>query len=75
MTPYRDVAGNSGVESYDVGMGYIDVEFKDGAAYRYTNASAGFGNVAEMVRLARAGVGLNSFINTNVRKSYSTKLR
>jgi hypothetical protein len=73
MTPYRDV--ESGVAAYDIGQSHIDVQFKDGSVYRYTSLSAGRANIDEMARLARAGDGLNTFINQVVRKRYSARLR
>lgn len=75
MTPYRDWDHNSGVSAYDLGPSHIDVQFKDGAVYRYTNFSAGAGNIATMAQLARAGDGLNAFINSHVRHRYAQKLR
>ncbi len=75
MTPYRDWDRDSGVRAYDIGQSHIDVEFKDGAMYRYTSLSAGQGNLDEMARLARAGEGLNSFINRVVKRLYSARIR
>lgn len=75
MTPYRDWDHDSGVRSFDVGESHIDVQFKDGAVYRYTIASAGQANIQQMVRLARSGDGLNAFITKVVKRQYSAKLR
>ena len=75
MTRYANLGGDSGIASYDLGAGNIVVHFQGGSAYRYTNASAGTGNIAEMRRLASAGRGLNSFINTQVKYGYESKLR
>lgn len=75
MVPYRDVDGDSGVSAYEVGSDFIRVQFRDGAVYLYTYSSAGQGNIETMKRLAAAGDGLNGFINTHVRKSYSRKER
>lgn len=74
MTPYRDWDHDSGVKAYEIGQAYIDVQFKDGSAYRYTSLSAGQSNIDEMARLARAGEGLNSFINRVVKKGFSARL-
>jgi hypothetical protein len=74
MTPYRDWDQNSGVKAYEIGPTHIDVKFKDNSVYRYTFASAGAVNIEQMARLARAGDGLNKFINKVVRKRYSEKL-
>lgn len=75
MTPYRDWDHNSGVRAYDIGQSHIDVEFKDGAAYRYTALSAGQANLEHMARLASAGDRLNAFINRVVKRRYSIRLR
>ena len=75
MTPYRDWDHDSGVRAYDIGHSHIDVQFKDGAVYRYTSLSAGQVNLDHMAQLARAGEGLNAFINRVVRRRYSARLR
>ncbi|SLN35686.1 hypothetical protein AQS8620_01256 [Aquimixticola soesokkakensis] len=74
MTPYRDWDNDSGVKAYDIGQSHIDVQFKGGAVYRYTSLSAGQQNLDHMARLARAGNGLNNFINRVVKKRYSARL-
>ena len=75
MNHYQNRGGNSGVAAYEIGPDSITVQFKDGAVYLYTNASAGSANIEQMKQLAIAGVGLNSFISTTVRKAYASKLR
>jgi hypothetical protein len=75
MEHYKNIGGDSGVAGYEIGQGSITVQFKDGAAYLYTNQSAGSANIAEMQRLAIVGQGLNSFISRIVRKNYAQKLR
>jgi hypothetical protein len=72
---YQNRGGDSGVAGYEFGADYIRVQFKDGAIYLYTHASAGAQNIEQMKRLAEAGQGLNSFISTTVRKSYASKER
>ena len=52
----------------------MDVAFKDGAIYRYTALSAGQANLDRMIVLARAGDGLNQYINRAVKKRYSERL-
>ena len=74
MERYKNLGGQSGVDSYEIAPDSITVKFKDGAVYLYTNASAGVQNIEKMKALAVAGRGLNSFINTTVRKSYASKL-
>ncbi len=75
MQRYTDNDGDSGVAAYEIGSDSITVQFKDGATYLYTNASAGSSNIQTMKSLAASGDGLNSFINRNVKKGYARKLR
>lgn len=65
MKRYRNLSGKSGVVAYDDPPGAILVRFTQGETYRYTDASAGPGAVAEMQRLARAGRGLSGYIARN----------
>lgn len=74
MKTYKDLGGDSGVAAYDYGSDWIQIEFKTGSIYEYTNASAGQGNIESMKKFANSGDGLNSFINKNVRKLYSKKI-
>ena len=75
MEHYKNLGGDSGVVAYEIGLGSIMVQFKDGSVYLYTNQSAGAASIAEMQRLAKAGQGLNSFISRVVKKGYVRKLR
>lgn len=78
MERYRNLNGDSGIAFYAIGDDHIWIEFASGSPYRkyrYTNASAGTGNIAHMKQLATEGRGLNSFINKNprVRKGYDKR--
>ena len=75
MEPYREWDNDSGVRAFEISEGQIDIQFKTGAVYRYTSTSVGSANLDQMVALARAGEGLNSFINRVVKKRYSSRLR
>lgn len=75
MIQYKNLRGDSGVYAYEIGNDFIKVQFRDGSIYLYNNASAGSSNISQMKMLALGGSGLNSFINTNVRKRYASKLR
>lgn len=75
MERYRNVDGDSGVSAYEVGADFIRIQFSTGATYLYTDDSAGAANIEQMKILAREGNGLNSFINTRVRKLYARKER
>ena len=64
MRPYRNLSGESGVRAYDMGPGFIEVEFHDrDKPYRYSSRGVGRENVEEMKRLALAGRGLSTFIS------------
>lgn len=75
MTTYKNLSGNSGVQSYELGEDRITVQFKDGSQYLYTYNSAGSSNIEEMKQLAESGRGLNSFIKRYVNNKYERKLR
>lgn len=74
MPLYRNINGDSGVYSYELGLGSITVQFDHGGSYLYTNASSGASHISEMQRLAQSGDGLNSYINRHVSKNYAQKL-
>ena len=75
MERYKNLGGDSGVVAYENGPDFIRVQFSDGAIYLYTYLSASSQNIEYMKQLARNGQGLNSFINTTVRKAYAQKER
>lgn len=75
MERYRNIIGDSGVSAYEIGADFIRVQFSTGATYLYTYSSAGSVNIEQMKVLAQKGDGLNSFINTRVRKLYARKER
>lgn len=75
MTPYKNLGGDSGISSYEIGDDYIKVEFNDSSIYLYNYVSAGEDNIEQMKQLAEAGEGLNSFINKHVKNKYAEKLR
>ena len=74
MQSYMDRNGDSGVSAYEIGSDSITVQFKDGATYLYTNASAGRENIEVMKRLADSGDGLNAYINRVVKKGYASRI-
>lgn len=73
MERYKNRNGNSNIAAYEIGVNFIKVKFNDGAVYLYNYASTGAANIAHMIRLAREGSGLNSFISRVVRKNYYLK--
>ena len=75
MERYKNAGGNSGIFGYEIGSDFIRVQFQDGAIYLYTYASAGEDAIEAMKQLARAGQGLNGFINRNVYRAYERRER
>jgi hypothetical protein len=69
---YRDIDGDSGVTHFEIGPNWIKVWFNTNW-YLYTYASAGLQNIEQMKKLAKAGDGLNAFINKYVKKRYESK--
>ncbi len=75
MERYANRGGDSNVAAYEIDATSVSVQFNDGSVYLYTYQSAGAGNIEQMKQFARAGQGLNSFIQRAVRKAYARKLR
>jgi len=75
MKSYRDMKGDSGISAYESGDGWIDVQFKGGHTYRYRAVDIGSASVRTMQRLAEAGDGLNTYINTHpaVKEGFSDR--
>lgn len=71
FVPYKDIDGDSNVNSYEIGPDYIAVIF-NGAnkVYRYSYARAGQIHVENMKRLAETGDGLNAYIKKYCNKLY-----
>ena len=62
---YADVDRDSGVVAFQVLDNSISVRFQDGSVYTYRSPPNHSSTIQTMVRLARAGEGLNAFINRN----------
>jgi len=74
MPIYKDIDGDSGVHSYDIGDGSIIVTFSKGGSYLYNGSAPGPAHVNAMIDLAQSGNGLNAYINKHVRGNYAAKL-
>lgn len=74
MQSYSNLGGDSGIIGFHIDGDSIIVYFNDGASYLYNYEVTGRDNVEHMKVLAKAGQGLNSFINRNIRKAYAAKL-
>jgi len=67
---------NAGVQNYESVEGGIILEFGDSDfRYLYNSAKPGADHVAEMIRLARSGQGLTTYVNQHVRDNYAAKFR
>lgn len=75
MQRYANRSGSSGVRAFELGPGWILVEFTEGSVYRYDAQTPGAPVVAEMQRLARAGEGLSTYISRQVQGRFARKLR
>lgn len=73
MKKYRGKDGDSGIEAYACGPGWIEVRFRRGGTYRYDSRHPGAGHVLQMQRLAESGDGLNTYINQFVRSDYASR--
>jgi hypothetical protein len=74
MKRYRNLDGKSGVTAYECGDGFIRVRFVNGDVYEYTDEATGSGHVANMQQLARAGLGLATYVSRFVHDDYARKL-
>lgn len=75
MERYTNSDGGSGVSDFEIGNDSITVGFSTGSVYLYTYASTGEADIEQMKNLAKAGKGLNEFINRTVRKRFERKLK
>jgi hypothetical protein len=64
----------SGVAEVEIGDRSITVRFAEGGTYLYDQTRPGKVHVAQMISLARAGAGLATYINQQVRGNYARKL-
>lgn len=75
MENYENRNNNSGIKRYECGDDFIRVRFSNGTQYLYTWKSTGKENIEQMKKLAKAGSGLNTFINIHVRNNFENKER
>ena len=74
MKRYRNLDGNSGVAAYECGDGFIRIRFVNGETYEYTDEVTGRAHVANMQKLAQAGLGLATYVSRFVHNAYARKL-
>ena len=63
MTTYGNLAANSGVREFECGDDWIEVKFRSGVRYRYSDRSTGRSHVRAMQKRARDGRGLSTYIS------------
>ena len=73
MIIYQNKGRRSGVAGFDVTENSITVYFKGGLYYLYNEVKPGLKAVHEMIELAKAGEGLNTYINKYVHDDYASK--
>ncbi len=74
MEQYKNLHGNSGIDSYELGDDSITIKFINGGTYLYTNQSTGTTHIEEMKRLAQSGEGLNCYISKVIKKQFARKI-
>jgi len=62
---YADIDRDSGVVAFEVLDNGISVQFADNSRYTYLSPPNSQATIATMIRLAKSGDGLNSFISRN----------
>lgn len=73
---YKSENPNAGVQNYELVKGGIILEFADrDFRYVYNAEKPGAHHVAEMIRLARSGRGLTTYVNKHIRDNYAAKFR
>jgi len=71
MEKYKNLSGNSGVESFEIGEDFIRIKFqKVEAPYIYNHQNPGRKKVEKMKVLAQTGKGLSTYISQEVKDSY-----
>ncbi|ADO46343.1 hypothetical protein [[Enterobacter] lignolyticus] len=75
MEQYANLNGHSGVMRYEISEDAIEIIFNDRSTYLYNAEKPGVKAVAEMQRLARIGMGLETYIQRHVRSDYFRKIR
>jgi hypothetical protein len=74
MEVYKNRSRKSSVYAFVIGDDFIAVQFRtNGDVYRYSYAKAGRQNVETMKRLARLGLGLNTFIKRSVNNNFDPR--
>lgn len=64
MQHYKNINGNSGIDSYEIGVDFIRVRFKTSPTiYIYSTSKITKQHIEKMEALARTGKGLGTYIS------------
>jgi hypothetical protein len=73
--PYANVSGDSGITNYEIVGSSIIIEFVHmNYRYVYDTAKPGKKHVQEMMKLAKQGKGLATYISQHVGPTYARKI-
>jgi hypothetical protein len=73
MQRYANQSRSSGVVAFECGEDFIDVKFRSGEIYHYSDRRPGAREVLHMKELALRGEGLSAFISRHIRTRYESK--
>ncbi|MEE9328206.1 MAG: hypothetical protein V3U71_13050 [Cocleimonas sp.] len=65
MTSYKNLAGNIGICSYEIGQKEIRVKFHSHKSVIFDKEQTNEEHYTEIEKLAKQGFGLNQYINSN----------
>lgn len=71
MQRYKNLSRNSGVIAFENKATAIAVKFRDGTIYDYTYEVTGRKHVEHMKMLAKAGLGLSTYISRHIKGNYA----
>ena len=73
MAIYKNLNGDSNIVEFHIDPNSIEITFRNGEIYGYTDESVGNTFLNEMIRLALRGYGLNGFLNTTIKNKHAYK--
>jgi len=74
MENYANKSGDSAVTGFQIESNSMKVRFKDHHVYLYDIRHPGPEHLEKMKELARAGWGLNTYIESEVKNDFSSKV-
>lgn len=74
MKTYKNLSGDSGVATYEIGEKYIRIKFKgETGIYTFSYKRPGRAQVEHMKALALKGQGLSTYISESVGANFDSK--